>query len=80
MGRLPAWGLDEGLTTPQCKQKKLFTKCYTGPRILTDSPERPRQRKMDMNPHRTGLLKTVASELVEWHCKRSDGLMVTVSQ
>jgi hypothetical protein len=53
----------------------LLTKCYTGPRIWTDSLERPGQRKIDMrfktcnvrSLYRAGSLKTVASELSKYN-------------
>jgi len=35
----------KGLETPYHKREQLVTKCYTGPRIWTDSLERPRQGK-----------------------------------
>jgi hypothetical protein len=75
MGCSPAWGFGEGLTTPHCKKKKkkFLRSIDTGPRIWTDSSERPRPRKMGMRFGtwnvrrlcRAGSLKAVTSELSE---------------
>jgi len=41
-------GVGRGVNSSQQQKKRLVTKCYTGPRILTDTFERPRQWEMDM--------------------------------
>jgi len=46
-GGLPAWRLGLGLMTPHHKRLGR-TKCYTGPGALSDSLERPKQKKMDV--------------------------------